>query len=45
MSSTPAGEGSGFLDEDYEIAGAQIIPTIEATYEIAEMIMKVKEPI
>lgn len=40
-----AGEGSGFLDEVYEEAGAIILPTIEATYEIAEMIMKVKEPI
>lgn len=40
-----AGEGSGFLDTDYETAGAQILPTIEAIYEIAEMIMKVKEPI
>ncbi|MDO8965894.1 alanine dehydrogenase [Algoriphagus sp.] len=40
-----AGEGSGFLDSEYEAAGARILPTIEATYEIAEMIMKVKEPI
>ncbi len=40
-----AGEGSGFSDEAYEEAGAKILPTIEATYEIAEMIMKVKEPI
>ncbi|WP_297337848.1 alanine dehydrogenase [Algoriphagus sp.] len=40
-----AGEGSGFSDETYEAAGAQILPTIESTYEIAEMIMKVKEPI
>lgn len=40
-----AGEGSGFSDEMYEEAGAKILPTIEATYEIAEMIMKVKEPI
>lgn len=40
-----AGEGSGFSDALYEAAGAQILPTIEATYEIAEMIMKVKEPI
>ncbi len=40
-----AGEGSGFSDADYEGAGANILPTIEATYEIAEMIMKVKEPI
>ncbi|SIN71347.1 alanine dehydrogenase [Algoriphagus halophilus] len=40
-----AGEGSGFSDESYVEAGANILPTIEATYEIAEMIMKVKEPI
>lgn len=40
-----AGEGSGFPDSEYETAGAKILPTIEATYEIAEMIMKVKEPI
>lgn len=40
-----AGIGSGFPDELYEAAGAHILPTIEATYEIAEMIMKVKEPI
>ncbi|MDH5367162.1 MAG: alanine dehydrogenase [Cyclobacteriaceae bacterium] len=40
-----AGEGSGFLDQEYEEAGAKILPTIEATYEIAEMVMKVKEPI
>ncbi len=40
-----AGNGSGFQDEEYESAGAQIMPTIEATYEIAEMILKVKEPI
>ncbi|MEM6522926.1 MAG: alanine dehydrogenase [Bacteroidota bacterium] len=40
-----AGEGSGFQDSDYENAGAQLLPTIEATYEIAEMIIKVKEPI
>ena len=40
-----AGEGSGFPDSEYEEAGAHILPTIEATYEISEMIMKVKEPI
>jgi len=40
-----AGEGSGFSDESYEKAGAKILPTIEDTYAIAEMIMKVKEPI
>ena len=40
-----AGLGSGFLDEQYEEAGAKILPTIEDTYEKAEMIIKVKEPI
>jgi alanine dehydrogenase len=40
-----AGEGSGFPDELYVEAGAKILPTIEETYAIAEMIMKVKEPI
>ena len=40
-----AGEGSGFADEIYVEAGAQILPTIEEVYGIAEMIMKVKEPI
>lgn len=40
-----AGEGSGFADEEYIEAGAKILPTIEETYAIAEMIIKVKEPI
>lgn len=40
-----AGLGSGFSDEEYVEAGAEIIPTIEKTYAIAEMIIKVKEPI
>lgn len=40
-----AGEGSGFSDAEYEAAGASLLPTIEATYDKAEMIMKVKEPI
>ena len=40
-----AGENSGFSDSAYTNAGAQILPTIEAVYEIAEMIIKVKEPI
>lgn len=40
-----AGIGSGFTDEDYVAAGAHILDTIEATYEKAEMIIKVKEPI
>lgn len=40
-----AGEGSGFQDEEYIEAGAIMLPTIEEVYGIAEMIMKVKEPI
>lgn len=40
-----AGENSGFADDDYVNAGAKILPTIEDVYAIAEMIIKVKEPI
>lgn len=40
-----AGINSGFSDEDYVAVGARILPTIEETYAIAEMIVKVKEPI
>ncbi len=40
-----AGTNSGFSDEEYIAAGAQILPTIEDTYAIADMIVKVKEPI
>ncbi len=40
-----AGLCSGFSDEQYIAAGASILPTIEAVYEIADMIVKVKEPI
>ncbi len=40
-----AGVGSGFEDAEYEKAGATILPAIEAVYAIAEMIVKVKEPI
>ena len=40
-----AGEGSGFADTDYVTAGATILPKIEDVYAIAEMIVKVKEPI
>lgn len=39
------GFGSGFSDELYIDAGAKILDTIEEVYEIAEMIIKVKEPI
>ncbi|MBD5272744.1 MAG: alanine dehydrogenase [Bacteroides sp.] len=40
-----AGEGSGFADEEYQAAGATILPTIEDVYATADMIIKVKEPI
>lgn len=40
-----AGENSGFPDEEYIQAGAQILPEIKDVYDIAEMIIKVKEPI
>jgi alanine dehydrogenase len=40
-----AGEGSGFSDSEYQAAGANILNTIEEVYAIAEMIIKVKEPI
>jgi alanine dehydrogenase len=40
-----AGVGSGFPDSMYEEVGAKILPTIEDVYAIADMIMKVKEPI
>lgn len=40
-----AGINSGFKDEDYVAQGAEILPTIEDVYAIAEMIVKVKEPI
>jgi alanine dehydrogenase len=40
-----AGVNSGFPDEEYEEAGAGILPTATACFEKADMIMKVKEPI
>lgn len=40
-----AGEGSGFSDDDYIGVGASVLPTIADVYAIAEMIIKVKEPI
>ena len=40
-----AGVNSGFPDEEYVAQGAKILPTIEDVYAIAEMIVKVKEPI
>ena len=42
---TKAGDGSGFPDEEYTGAGATMLTTIEDVYAIADMIIKVKEPI
>ena len=42
---TLAGLGSGFRDQDYIDAGAQIAPSIKSVYAEADMIVKVKEPI
>lgn len=39
-----AGEGIGFGDQDYEAAGARIVPTAAEAW-AAEMVVKVKEPI
>lgn len=40
-----AGDGSGFVDEDYAAAGAEMVPDIDSVYALAEMIVKVKEPV
>lgn len=40
-----AGVGSGFEDDAYEMAGAEIIDDVNHLWEKAEMIVKVKEPI
>jgi alanine dehydrogenase len=39
-----AGEGSGFPDEQYDAAGAKIVPTAEDVWGGADLIVKVKEP-
>jgi len=40
-----AGDGSGFGDDQYVAVGAKILPTADAVWKEAEMIVKVKEPI
>ena len=40
-----AGTGSGFSDEEYSKAGGKMIDKAEEVFGLAEMIMKVKEPI
>ena len=41
---TKAGEGIGASDERYRSIGAKILPTADAVFSEAEMIVKVKEP-
>lgn len=41
---TEAGTGAGFTDEDYSIAGAEIVSTQEAVWN-RELVVKVKEPL
>lgn len=40
-----AGLGSGFSNEDFEKAGAEILETTEKVFSKADMILKVKEPL
>lgn len=40
-----AGVGSGYKNREYVSAGAKILKTIEEVYKMAQMIIKVKEPI
>ncbi len=40
-----AGLESGFTDDDYSAAGAEIVSTPKEVFERADMIMKVKEPL
>lgn len=42
---TNAGKGSGFSDDSYVAAGAEIVATAKEVFDRADMIMKVKEPI
>src|SRR4051794_35437982 len=39
-----AGEGSAIGDADYEAQGARVVPDVEAVFEEAQLIVKVKEP-
>lgn len=40
-----AGQGSGFTDEEYAAAGAQLAPDTDAVWQGADLVVKVKEPI
>lgn len=40
-----AGLGSGYADDQYEVAGAEILGTADDVFAAADMIVKVKEPL
>lgn len=40
-----AGESAGFTDAEYLAAGASLVPTAEAVWAAADLILKVKEPL
>jgi len=40
-----AGQGSGFSDGEYAVAGAELVDSASEIYDRAEMIVKVKEPV
>lgn len=42
---TTAGAGSGFQDDEYQKAGATLLPSAADVFAKADMIMKVKEPV
>jgi len=42
---TGAGEGSGYQDDQYAAAGAQLMMSAQDVWAEAEMIVKVKEPL
>lgn len=42
---TTAGLGAGISDEAYQQAGAKILPTADAVWNTADLVVKVKEPI
>jgi alanine dehydrogenase len=41
---TGAGEGSSLPDEEFTAAGARILPTADEVWEMADLVLKVKEP-
>ena len=40
-----AGEGSGFMDDEYKAVGCEVYPDVKKLFQDADMIIKVKEPL